>query len=76
MIMSFNAEGISQAKIKILSNLKVDTLCLQETHKDKPPKIPGLDLIIYHGNMVHDTAIYARDKSIGFSSKDKSANSM
>ena len=32
-IISFNAEGLSPAKIQILSDLKADILCLQETHK-------------------------------------------
>ena len=33
-IVSFNAEGISPAKVQILSDLRADILCIQETHKN------------------------------------------
>ena len=64
-IISFNAEGMSLPKSDILSNLKADVLCIQETHKlDNPPKIPGMHLAISHQSAVHGSAIYVRDKSM------------
>ena len=64
-IISFNAEGMSLPKSDILSNLKADVLCIQETHKiDNPPKIPGMHLVISHPSAVHGSAIYIRDKSL------------
>ena len=73
ILVSFNAEGISPAKIEILSNLRGDILCLQETHKDStPPKIPGMHLVVYHPSPVYGSAIYARDTSTIINSKDLS----
>ena len=72
-IITFNTEGISDDKAELLSNLKPDILCLQETHRDsKPPSIPGMHLIIHHGSRVHGSAIFARDKSIIVNSEDLS----
>ena len=76
-IISFNAEGISQAKIQILADLKADILCLQETHKQLTmPNIPGMHLIIHHGSPVHGSAIYARDKGLIMNSQDLSDNGL
>ena len=76
-IVSFNAEGISPAKIQILADLRADILCLQETHKDMTmPSIPGMHLIVHHGSPVHGSAIYARDKAIISNSQNLSANKM
>ena len=75
-IASFNVEGISSAKIEILSNLKFDILCLQETHKEMTPDIPGMNLLIQHGNTVHGSAIYSRDKSTILGTQDLSTNGL
>ena len=76
-ILSFNAEGLSSAKIEILANLKPDIVCLQETHKERAiPNIPGMNLIVHHGSPVHGSAIYARDTSIVTNSQDISADGL
>ena len=76
-ITSFNAEGITCTKCDILSNLQVDILCLQETHKDTtPPKIRGMHLIVHHEHPKHGSAIYAQDKSIITASLDLSFEEM
>ena len=76
-ILSFNAEGLSAAKIEILANLRPDILCLQETHKEQTiPDIPGMNLIVHHGSPVHGSAIYARDTSIVTNSQDISADGL
>ena len=76
-VVSFNAEGLSSNKADLLADLEADVLCLQETHKDKtPPNIPGMNLIKYHPNTVHGSAIYARDKSTIVKSSDLSENGM
>ena len=63
-IMSFNCEGLSPVKIDMISNLKPDILCLQETHKDTtPPAIPGLSLIVHHPSSVHGSAMYIKNSS-------------
>ena len=76
-IMSFNVEGISATKCDILSVLRPDILCLQETHKaTAPPNIPGMHLIIHHEDPKHGSAIYARDKSTIMKSEDFSEQNM
>ncbi|NEO82313.1 reverse transcriptase domain-containing protein [Moorena sp. SIO4G3] len=72
-IVSFNAEGLSAAKVDLLSGLNADIICVQETHKDSvPPKIPGMHLTIHHQSPVHGSAIYARDPSTITNSLDVS----
>ena len=76
-IVSFNAEGISPAKAQILSDLRADILCLQETHKELTlPDIPGMHLIIHQGSPVHGSAIYAREKAIITNSENLSINGL
>lgn len=72
-IMAFNAEGITRTKCDILSDLRPDILCLQETHKEStPPNIRGMHLIVHHEHPKHGSAIYARDKTSIISSVDLS----
>ena len=76
-IVSFNAEGISPAKVQILADMKADILCLQETHKAMTlPNIPGMHLIVHQGSPVHGSAIYAREKGIIMNSQNLSANGL
>ena len=76
-IVSFNAEGISPAKVQILSDLRADILCLQETHKDLTlPDIPGMHLIVHQGSPVHGSAIYAREKATIANSQNLSENGL
>ena len=70
-IITFNAEGLTFTKAKLLASLNADVLCLQETHKDSvPPNIQGMHLIIHHPSRVHGSAIYAKDKSTIIQSDD------
>ena len=72
-IVSFNAEGLSAAKLDLLSGLNADIICVQETHKDSvPPTIPGMHLTIHHQSPVHGSAIYARNPSTIINSLDVS----
>ena len=72
-IISFNAEGLSAAKLDLLANLRANVLCIQETHKDQSlPKIPGMKLIISHQSPIHGSAVYACEKTIIHKSKDLS----
>ena len=66
-----------ERKCGILSNLQVDILCFQETHKDTTsPKIRGVHLIVHHEHPKHGSAIYAGDKSIITASLDLSFEDM
>ena len=74
-VISFNTEGLSTPKIDLLSNLKADVLCLQETHKtSSPATIPGMCLAIYHASPIHGSAIYVRNRDLVKGCYDKSAN--
>ena len=76
--MSFNVQGFSSTKAELLSDLKLDVLCIQETHRcdENPPLIPGMHLIIAHGSAKHGSAIFAKDKSIIMESKNHYENGM
>ena len=64
-ILSFNAQGFSDAKAHLLGNLQADVLCLQETHRTQSvPKVPGMHPVINIPSAIYGSTILARDKSI------------
>ena len=72
-VVAFNAEGITHTKCDILSDLRPDILCPQETHKEStPPNICGMHLIVHHEHPKHGSAIYAQEKTTITSSQDLS----
>ena len=77
-VTSFNAEGLSVAKKDLLPQLDTDVLGVQETNKTTVPlKIPGMNLVgVFHGNPVHGSAIYIRDKTTVKNSSDHSADGL
>lgn len=60
--ISFNVEGLSTSKTRILRSLNADVLCIQEMHKTfASPRIPGMHLVVYHPSLIHGSVIYACD---------------
>ncbi|XP_030851787.1 uncharacterized protein LOC115928578 [Strongylocentrotus purpuratus] len=68
-VLSWNAEGISDAKEEVLAHMckqmNCDVLCLQETHRgsDNPrPKIKGMKLAIERPHRQYGSAIFMNEK--------------
>eukprot|EP00057_Strongylocentrotus_purpuratus_P017039 XP_011671513.1 PREDICTED: uncharacterized protein LOC100889621 [Strongylocentrotus purpuratus] len=68
-VLSWNAEGISDAKEEVLAHIckqmNCDVLCLQETHRgsDNPrPKVKGMKLAIERPHRQYGSAIFTNKK--------------